>query len=381
MRATGDDTLVFLLKHLLAPLLTFLGLILVAFQFRKGVRSQSRAFEVEQRSKVLDLLLDLNKRHHQEPDKYQEFLAPREHSGTVPRMSSLMRAEAYYHINMFDRAYLYREERLRRQSAPTWFSHTLDWVERMLDGAPKGEDDTFGPYWDNYVGQVMSENPEFLRLACDDTRQNGLYSQDFYEYLVDCRDGFKRRCGRGGPGGPWHVMTTAPRAKKGSVQLIESRTIEDYAPVLRGLDFEDSFPATMLRWCRLLPRNPETNCWFVRLVQLRGQVVGVCGLYTRFDCPSDRAWLGWFGLLPEYRRSGIGSAVLERLEREARAWGCTSLWVFTGQENSAGQSFYRRAGFEVPLEPVSPEEHRRWTFDETDVILSKSLATSRSPSP
>lgn len=51
------------------------------------------------------------------------------------------------------------------------------------------------------------------------------------------------------------------------------------------------------------------------LVEVAGQPLGVTGFY-RFD--ESRLGLCWHGILPEYRRSGLGTVVFGMLKRQAR---------------------------------------------------------------
>ncbi|MCI0529440.1 MAG: GNAT family N-acetyltransferase, partial [Nitrospira sp.] len=54
-------------------------------------------------------------------------------------------------------------------------------------------------------------------------------------------------------------------------------------------------------------------------------------------------WLASVYVAPEYRRSGVGSALVQRVVEEARALGVKLLYLFTTNK----ESFYARLGWSV----------------------------------
>ena len=57
-------------------------------------------------------------------------------------------------------------------------------------------------------------------------------------------------------------------------------------------------------------------------------------------------YLQFLGILPDFQGQGIGSAVLEWLEHEARAGGERNLWACASDFNIGALVFYQRHGFE-----------------------------------
>lgn len=76
-----------------------------------------------------------------------------------------------------------------------------------------------------------------------------------------------------------------------------------------------------------------------------GGPVGVSGIYV-IDAEPKCAWLGWFGILPEHRRKGLGSKAIALFEEQARKRGFTTVRLYTARDdNDAAKTFYRRNGY------------------------------------
>lgn len=50
---------------------------------------------------------------------------------------------------------------------------------------------------------------------------------------------------------------------------------------------------------------------------------------------------------PDSRRQGIGRALLDKCEQQARAWGCRSIALHVDLNNTSAYELYRRAGYKV----------------------------------
>jgi GNAT superfamily N-acetyltransferase len=70
---------------------------------------------------------------------------------------------------------------------------------------------------------------------------------------------------------------------------------------------------------------------------------------------------GWVGVLPEYRRSGLGSRLYELAEEHARSLGARRFTSFTVEASDDGRAFARHRGF---------EEGRREQYWELDVATA-----------
>ena len=95
-------------------------------------------------------------------------------------------------------------------------------------------------------------------------------------------------------------------------------------------------------------KNHGQNYWFA--TDENGRVIGMTGLYlNRKTEPGDETvWLGWFGVHPEYRRQGIGSALLEFTVNEAKRRGFKTMKIYTSTDENERQAhkLYESFGFE-----------------------------------
>lgn len=94
------------------------------------------------------------------------------------------------------------------------------------------------------------------------------------------------------------------------------------------------------------------------LLKVDDKFVGISGIYSYKDYPED-AWLGWFGLLEEYRHLHLGSQALALFEIEARRRGHIYARLFTDRnDNDVAKRFYKARGYkeeyyENDLDPAS----------------------------
>lgn len=95
-----------------------------------------------------------------------------------------------------------------------------------------------------------------------------------------------------------------------------------------------------------------------------GRVVG-CGAYRRID--DGHAEIKRMFVSPQARGSGVGSAILSRLESDARQQGIGRLSLETGIHQPQAIQLYRRAGY-VECEPFGP-----YVADPLSLFMSKQI--------
>jgi RimJ/RimL family protein N-acetyltransferase len=152
-----------------------------------------------------------------------------------------------------------------------------------------------------------------------------------------------------------------------SVELLKSKSIELFIPVLREVDLGDRFLLSMLHWCGIGQRSTPLDYWQVFLIQRADETVGVAGLYRQPQMEKDTCWIGWFGVRPAFRRQGIGTSTIQNLIAAAKKIGCKTLWVYTGADAHAAIQFYQKLGFAVVgrAKQCAPGQ----TMDDSDIVL------------
>src|SRR5579859_7715253 len=120
------------------------------------------------------------------------------------------------------------------------------------------------------------------------------------------------------------------------IEFFQSENIYDYTPVLEGLndDFNGDHFHAILAWCRVMDIDMREgdHFWQVWLIRdLHGNTIGLSGLYS-LDDSTKNLWLGWLGVLPEYRNKGIGERILASLEDFAIMSGCKNIWTYVDKD-------------------------------------------------
>ena len=163
-------------------------------------------------------------------------------------------------------------------------------------------------------------------------------------------------------------------APEQTVQLVSTKDIELFLPLMRDIDFGDTFLLSMLHWCGIGKRSRPLEYWQVFLLRAKSQIIGVSGLYRQPGMPSHVCWLGWFAVRPQFRRKGFGTAAIHQLCHAARDAGSTELWVYTDRHDEVARIFYLSLGFEV-LGAASDYAAGK-TMDNSDIVLKRILAAS-----
>src|SRR5216683_2057455 len=102
------------------------------------------------------------------------------------------------------------------------------------------------------------------------------------------------------------------KASVGEIELLESREITRFIPVMQEIDLGDRFLLSMLHWCGIGQRSTPLDYWKVFLIQSSNEIVGVSGLYRQPGMDPTTLWIGWFGIRPAWRRQGFGTKVIRK---------------------------------------------------------------------
>ncbi len=116
-------------------------------------------------------------------------------------------------------------------------------------------------------------------------------------------------------------MQKIDNAATNSLKIIQTTDLIEFIPLLKELEFGDTFSLAMLKWCGIGQRDQSLAFWEVYLAKLEAETLGVMGLYQLVDSPSDIVWVGWFGIRPKFRRQGWGKIMMKQLKDYARRLG------------------------------------------------------------
>lgn len=77
-------------------------------------------------------------------------------------------------------------------------------------------------------------------------------------------------------------------------------------------------------------KRKKTNYKYLKyfLMKIKNQYVGISGIYVYNEYPKD-GWVAWFGVLPDFRRKGIGLQTICFLKEKAKKIGLKSLRLYT----------------------------------------------------
>ena len=160
-------------------------------------------------------------------------------------------------------------------------------------------------------------------------------------------------------------------AAERTVELVNTKEIALFLPLMREIEFGDAFLLSMLHWCGIGQRSTPLEYWQVFIVRVQSEIAGVSGLYRQPGMPSHVCWLGWFAIRPRFRRKGFGSAAIRQICDNARHTGFKELWIYTGARDEIARMFYVGLGFEVlgPARECAPAR----TMDDSDIVLRRIL--------
>jgi GNAT superfamily N-acetyltransferase len=151
-----------------------------------------------------------------------------------------------------------------------------------------------------------------------------------------------------------------------TVELVETKEIHMFLPVMKEIDFGDRFLLSMLHWCGIGRRSTPLDYWKVFLLKGFWR-----SAYRQPGMEETVCWVGWFGIRPRFRRQGFGQSAMQAPIGFARSLGCKQLWVYTGSSDDIAVAFYRSLSFEVlgAAADWAPSQ----TMDNSDIVLRRVL--------
>ncbi len=84
------------------------------------------------------------------------------------------------------------------------------------------------------------------------------------------------------------------------------------------------------------------------IVYLDEEPIGITGIYSYHEYP-ENAWLGWFGILNQYRKRGYGGRVLDKTIELAKEKGYTKFRLYTDEYAKSAHKLYKSRGLVAEL--------------------------------
>lgn len=149
----------------------------------------------------------------------------------------------------------------------------------------------------------------------------------------------------------------------------------DYATRIQMKIFPDE--CAYYNYLDIINKNLEWQNYY--LVYDGDEVVGVTGLYCFEDInETNSIWLGWFGVLKEYRRHGYGKRILldtiDKAKEFSKKYPIKYFRLYTStRDNKVAQILYSEI-MDIKEEYNNPSD---FNYDNTCVIYSKSLTDEK----
>jgi GNAT superfamily N-acetyltransferase len=99
---------------------------------------------------------------------------------------------------------------------------------------------------------------------------------------------------------------------------------------------------------RRLERIAASDADRLFVAEIDGRVVGLAGLHVSLsvEYDQDAAKVSAIVVDDAFRRQGVGAALFNAVEEEARRRGCALLFLTTSERRKDAHEFYRRLGLE-----------------------------------
>lgn len=110
------------------------------------------------------------------------------------------------------------------------------------------------------------------------------------------------------------------------------------------------------------------------IVYLEDTPIGVTGIYSYNEYPDD-AWMGWFGIIEEYRDYGYGGIVLDKTIELAKQKGYSTFRLYTDEYAKSAHKLYESRG--LTKEPYDNKDDKDEYFIADIYIYSLSLTEEK----
>jgi [ribosomal protein S18]-alanine N-acetyltransferase len=148
---------------------------------------------------------------------------------------------------------------------------------------------------------------------------------------------------------------------------IRKMTLDDLAQVIAidRASFSLPWPERSFRF--EITDNPASRCW---VVEMDGHITGTLVLWLILD----EAHIATIAIHPDYRRQGIGQALLLHALKSAVEEGATSSFLEVRESNLVAQAMYQKYGFVA----TGRRMHYYKDNEEDAILMTASLTKLKS---
>ncbi|GHV23475.1 hypothetical protein FACS189428_7020 [Clostridia bacterium] len=132
------------------------------------------------------------------------------------------------------------------------------------------------------------------------------------------------------------------------LDLIETKDPQYFLPLFEGLsEFKDmAFKSDILDYLQG-KEDALIRMQKIYLIFDTNEVAGISGFYQYTDTPEGLYWVNWLGVLPKFRRQGIGRYIVEDLFKKCKKMNAKRMKVYTDDFNTVAIHLYEKCGFHL----------------------------------
>lgn len=127
--------------------------------------------------------------------------------------------------------------------------------------------------------------------------------------------------------------------------FLPNRNIYYYSSILTEMEKDwglEHYPY-ILTYCGITPQKSEESklFWKSWISYIDDVQIGICGIYEDIK---KRMWMGYFGVLPSFRKKGYGKILLNHMEQETKKLGHKNLYCYCDERPL---TFYKLNGYQL----------------------------------
>jgi len=132
------------------------------------------------------------------------------------------------------------------------------------------------------------------------------------------------------------------------IHLKNTQDVHEYRDILEG--FQSTFGErhwwAILAYCNVILGRDNT-LWLQYLIQDEEfNTIGTCGLFSMHPDNNEELWLGWLGILEDFRHQNYATEALFKMKELALSLKCKRLMLYTDAKTGPTE-FYKKQGFSV----------------------------------